>query len=207
MKTLLGYFWRGCLVLMPVGLTIYFGYLVVATFDRLVPVGIPGLGFVLALVLVTLVGFATSNVIGRAVVEVTERWLTSLPLLKLVYGSIRDLIQAFVGDKKRFDQPVALSLVPGSGVRVLGFITRDSLDMLGMSDHIAVYVPQSYNFAGSLILVKREQIERLEASSSDMMAFIVSGGVSGFGTPSSSEVPPPIKPEGRTMLGLGPRRR
>jgi uncharacterized membrane protein len=206
MKTLLGYFWRGCLVLLPVAATVYFAYFVVATFDRLVPVGIPGLGLALALVVVTLVGFMTSNVLGRSVVDAAERWLTKLPFLKLVYSSIRDLIYAFVGDKKAFDKPVAVSLVPGSSTLALGYVTRDTLDKLGMAEHVAVYLPQSYNFAGNLLLVPRDQVVRLDVSSTDLMTFIVSGGVSGLGVEPPAK--PPRKPAiARTILGLGPRDR
>jgi uncharacterized membrane protein len=207
MKTLLGYFWRGCLVLVPVAVTVYAAYLVVATFDKLIPLGIPGLGLVLTVLLVTLVGFMTSNVMGHAVVEAVERWLSSLPLLKLVYGSIRDLIEAFVGTKKRFDKPVLLTLVPGSAARVLGFVVRDALDQLGVRDQVAVYVPQSYNFAGSLFIAPRDQIEPLDVASSDLMAFIVSGGLSGLGVePSQSPKPPRRPPIARTLFGVGPKR-
>jgi uncharacterized membrane protein len=206
MKPLLGYFWRGCLVLVPVTVTAYVAYFVVALFDKLVPIGIPGLGLVFTLALVTLVGFMTSNVIGRAVVDAAERWLSSLPFLKLVYGSIRDLVQAFVGNKKRFDKPVAVTLLPGSPIQLLGFVTRDTLDELGKLNQVAVYVPQSYNFAGSLLIVPREQIERLEVSSTDLMTFIVSGGVSGLGVdPSAAPTPMNKPPVARTTLGLGPR--
>lgn len=204
MKTLLGYFWRGSVVLVPVAVTAYFAYFVIATFDRLVPVGIPGLGFLLAVALITLVGFLTSNVIGHATIETFERWMSSLPLLKLVYGSIRDLIHAFVGEKKRFDKPVALSLMPGSSLRVLGFVTRESLEMLGKAELVAVYVPQSYNFAGNVLLATRDQIERIETSSTDLMTFIVSGGISGLGIePVGTQRPPPPS---RTIFGLGPKR-
>jgi uncharacterized membrane protein len=203
MKTLLGYFWRGCLVLVPVAVTVYVAYLVVATFDKLVPVGIPGLGLALVLVAVTLVGFMTSNVIGRAVVDGAERWLSSLPLLKLVYGSIRDLVQAFVGNKKRFDKPVALSLMSGTPIQLLGFVTRDTLAELGKADRVAVYVPQSYAFTGGLLIAPRELVEPLDISSTDLMTFIVSGGISGLGVdPSTTQKPP----RARTVLGLGPRR-
>jgi len=208
MKTLLGYFWRGCLVLVPVAVTIYAAYVVIATFDKLIPIGIPGLGLLLTVGLITLVGFMTSNVMGRAVVEAAEGWLSSLPLLKLVYGSIRDLIEAFVGDKKRFDKPVMLTLVPGSPIRVLGFVVRDTLEQLGAQDHVAVYVPQSYTFAGSLLVAPRDQIEPLTVASSDLMAFIVSGGVSGLGIEPNPTRRPPRKPPGaRTLFGLGPSRR
>jgi uncharacterized membrane protein len=208
MKTLLGYFWRGCLVLLPVGATFYLAYLVVATFDRLVPVGIPGLGFALALALVTLVGFMTSNVLGRSIVATAERWLTSLPFLKLVYTSIRDLVHAFVGDRKAFDQPVAVPLFPGSSSLALGYVTRDTMEKLGMSDHVAVYFPQSYNFAGNVLLVPRDQVVRLQVSNTDLMTFIVSGGVSGLGVEPPTAARPPRKPTfARTILGIGPRDR
>jgi uncharacterized membrane protein len=206
MKTLLGYFWRGCLVLLPVAATVYFAYFVVATFDRLVPVGIPGLGLALALVLVTLVGFMSSNVIGRSVVEAGERWLAKLPFLKLVYTSIRDLVHAFVGDRKAFDKPVAVSLFPGGSALALGYVTRNALDQLGLAEYVAVYFPQSYNFAGNVLIVPRDQVVPLAVSSTDLMTFIVSGGVSGLGVaPADSAKPPPKPTLARTILGLGPR--
>jgi len=77
-----------------------------------------------------------------------------------------------------------------SSLRVLGFVTRDALSGLKMPDHVAVYFPQSYNFAGQLAVVPREHVELLEAPSSEVMTFIVSGGISGFGR-GQSLVPPP----------------
>jgi uncharacterized membrane protein len=209
MKTLFGYFWRGCLVLLPAAATVYIAFFIFTKIDNLVPVGVPGLGFALTVGVITLAGFLTSNVVGRAVIEVTEGWLTSVPLAKLIYTSIRDLINAFVGEKKRFDRPVAVTLVAGSPIRALGFVTRDRLDALGMGDQVAVYLPQSYNFAGNLVIVPRDQVEPLAISTTDLMTFVVSGGVSGLGIDpapvgrSSSTGGPP---RGRTILGLGPKK-
>jgi uncharacterized membrane protein len=206
MKTLFGYFWRGCLVLLPATATIYIAFLIFTTIDNLVPVGVPGLGFALTVVLITLGGFLTSNVVGRAAFDVTDRWLTRVPLAKLIYTSLRDLINAFVGDKKRFDRPVAVMLSPGSRIRALGFVTRDGLDSLGMGDQVAVYFPQSYNFAGNLAVVPRDLVEPLAISTTDLMTFIVSGGVSGLGIE-----PEPVGrsstggPRGGTLLGIGPK--
>jgi uncharacterized membrane protein len=206
MKTLFGYFWRGCLVLLPAAATVYIAFFIFTKIDHMVPVGVPGLGFGLTVVVITLAGFLTSNVVGRAVLEVTERWLTSVPLAKLIYTSIRDLIDAFVGDKKRFDRPVAVTLVPGSRVRALGFVTRDRLDALGMGDQVAVYFPQSYNFAGNLVIVPRDQVEPLAVSPTDLMTFVVSGGVSGLGIePEPVGRPSTGGPRGRTLLGIGPK--
>jgi uncharacterized membrane protein len=107
-----------------------------------------------------------------------EQVLGRLPLVKLLYGSMRDLVNAFVGEKKSFDRPVAVTLLAGSGLRALGFVTKDALS-LGSEELCAVYFPQSYNFAGNLLLVPRAQVEPLGVSGSDLMAFVVSGGVSG----------------------------
>ncbi|MCJ7693137.1 MAG: hypothetical protein MUO22_06960, partial [Sedimentisphaerales bacterium] len=63
--------------------------------------------------------------------------------------------------------------------KAAGFITRESLEILGLTDHVAVYLPQSYNFAGSVLIFPAEQVKPLNIESSKAMAFIVSGGVSG----------------------------
>src|SRR5690606_17310753 len=101
--------------------------------------------------------------------------------VKLLYSSIKDLVGAFVGNKKTFEQPVAVMLSETSPVRALGFVTRDRAAVLGYPDHVAVYLPQSYNFAGNLVLVPKKCVEPLTVGSSELMTFVVSGGISGFG--------------------------
>jgi uncharacterized membrane protein len=186
---LIRYFVRGCLVSVPLAVTGWIVFVTLRTVDQLLPFGIPGVGFVVTLALITLVGVFTSNVLGKRVFQLTDRLLSGMPLVKLLYTSIKDLIRAFVGDHKSFDRPAAVALTPG-GARILGFVTREGLHMLGMPDFVAVYFPQSYNFAGQLAVVPREQVELLDAASSEVMTFIVSGGISGFGR-GQSLVPPP----------------
>ena len=188
-KRLVGYFVRGCLVLAPLGLTIYILFAILRTIDQLLPIGIPGAGLLLTLILVTIVGALTSNVVGRSVFDSADRALKRLPLVKLIYTSIKDLIDAFMGDKKSFNRPVAVTLNPGSGLKALGFITRDGLHALELPLHVAVYFPQSYNFAGYLAVVPREQVEPLEVNSAELMTFIISGGISGLGV-GQSVLPP-----------------
>ena len=188
-KQLPSYFLRGCLVLAPLVATVYIIYLVFTTVDQLMPVGVPGLGFVLTIALITLVGFLTSNVVGRTVVSTAEHLLKQVPLVKLVYTSLKDLVGAVVGNKRRFNTPVAITLGSSSGVKALGFVTRQSLQELGIHDHVAVYLPQSYNFAGNLLLVSARQVEPLQTSTADLMTFIVSGGVTGLGVERPTEPP------------------
>jgi len=191
LKQLVGYFLRGALVLVPIAATLYIVWLILKTMDDIVPIGIPGVGLLLTVLLITLVGFLTSNVLGRTALDAMEGMFTRLPLVKLLYSSIKDLIGAFVGEKKRFDRPVAVAVVPGSSAKILGFITRDSLHALGLHGQVAVYVPQSYNFAGNLVIVPKEQVEVLQTPSAELMTFIVSGGISGFGVGESLPPPPP----------------
>jgi uncharacterized membrane protein len=187
-KRIARYFLRGCLVTAPLGLTVYIVWVILSAIDRLLPLPIPGLGLLATIALITIIGLLTSNVVGRSVLDITEGLLQRLPLVKLVYNSIKDLVSAFVGDKRRFDAPVAVSLAGNN--KVLGFVTRDGLGRIGMPDYVAVYFPQSYNFAGYLMLVPRAQIELLDLPSADVMTFIISGGVSGFGV-GQSMVPQP----------------
>jgi uncharacterized membrane protein len=196
---LLRYFVRGCLVSVPLVLTAWIIWKTLSFVDQILPIGIPGVGILVTLSLVTLVGLFTSNVVGKRVFQITDRALSGMPLVKLLYTSIKDLIRAFVGDHKSFDQPAAVMLTPG-GARMLGFVTRDGLHALGMPDFVAVYFPQSYNFAGQLIVVPRDQVELLDAASSEIMTFIVSGGISGFGR-GQSLVPPPTL----TSVNIKPR--
>jgi len=191
MKKLIRFFISGLLFLIPVGITVYVLYVIFNMIaqgmkwgmDKLgVEMGWFGLaavGMVVLLAVVTFVGMLTSFFVTRPLVQLVEKFFGRLPLLKMLYNSIKDLIGAFMGDTKKFDKPVSVELVPGGKVRALGFVTRESLGFLGMKDQVAVYIPQSYNFAGSVLLVSTEQIQPLSVDSSALMTFVVSGGVSG----------------------------
>ena len=194
MRTLARYFCSGLLFLIPVVVTIYVVYWLFTTIDNTVLSFFmgrgadaepgwwrTGLGVAMSLGVITLVGVLTSLFVTRPIMQVIERLFGRLPLIKLLYSSIKDLIGAFVGEQKRFDKPVLVSLSETGNVKLLGFVTRQSLECLGLADQVAVYLPQSYNFAGSVVVVPRAQITELAADSSEVMTFIVSGGVSGVG--------------------------
>jgi uncharacterized membrane protein len=82
-----------------------------------------------------------------------------------------------VGEKRRFQQPVLVTLDPASGAQAIGFLTQDSLEELGLAEHVTVYLPQSYNFAGQMLVFPRDKVVKLSAPSAKVMAFVVSGGV------------------------------
>jgi uncharacterized membrane protein len=179
MRRLLNYFLRGLVLVAPLAITLYVCWIAFVRIDGWLGLPIPGLGFVLLIALITLVGFLGSNLITRGMVAIVDQTLGRLPFVRLLYTSTKDLLNAFVGEKRRFDKPVLVRLTADSDARLVGFVTQDSLDRLGMPGYAAVYFPQSYNFAGNLVVFPSAQLERLDAASADVMAFIVSGGVTG----------------------------
>jgi uncharacterized membrane protein len=177
MRKLIAYFLRGLVVTAPVVVSLWVCWEVFRRIDGLLHLSIPGAGFVVTVIAITLVGMIASSLVTAGLVSVIESSIEKLPFVRLVYSSTRDLLNAFVGEKRRFDIPVTVRLVTGSDVKVIGFVTRESLDAFGLPGHVAVYVPQAYAFAGHLLLVPSSQVERLAGESADLMAFVVSGGV------------------------------
>ena len=178
MKRISQYFLQGLLFLVPLFVTVYVIYWVFVRIDGILDMPVPGVGFIVTIVLVTLVGFGASNFLTKNIVGLVDKIFARLPLVKMIYTAIKDLVNAFVGDKKSFNRPVQVVIDRESNLRVLGFATRDSLDSIGIQDSMAVYLPQSYNFAGNLIIVDREQVSPMSADPGEVMKLIVSGGVS-----------------------------
>lgn len=169
-------FLRGLVIVVPIALTIYLVYEAFVRIDRLLDLKTPGLGFVATILMVIAVGALASNFVVGKFLQITDLVFTRAPLIRLVYASIRDLLEAFVGDRKRFDQPVAVSLT--GELRAIGFITQDDLSFLSLPGEVAVYLPFSYSVAGSLIVVPKARVTHLAIDSASVMALVVSGGIS-----------------------------
>ncbi len=180
MGRLIGYFARGLVLLAPLAVTVWVCWLVFTSVDGWLGLPYPGAGFVVTVLLITLFGFLGSSLLSKSAVSVLERLLGRLPFVRLLYGSTKDLLNAFVGEKRRFDKPVLVSLTADGSVRLVGFLTQDTLGHLGLFEQVAVYCPHSYNFSGQLYVVNVSQIHPLDATSADAMAFVVSGGVTGL---------------------------
>ena len=176
MRTLTRSFAQGLLVLAPVAITAWIVWVSVTTLDRWLETRIPGLGILIAAAGITLIGYLTGNVVGNKLLSWLEAGLQRVPLVRILYNSLRDLFGAFVGQKRKFDKPVAVEMNQ-HGLKVLGFLTSERFDDPQLAGHVSVYLPESYNFAGNLIVVPKERVHPLDADGAEFMAFIMSGGV------------------------------
>lgn len=188
-KRIFAYFVRGLVLVAPT----YFTFLIIkegiSYLDSILPIYIhtdskhslylPGLGLLLIISSIVFLGFIFSRFVPQSVFSFGESILKKMPLVSLIYYSIKDLISAFVGDKRKFNQPVLITINPHSDLKKLGFITQNDLSSFDLSEYVAVYCPHSYAFSGELFIVAKSNIKLLDTvSSTDVMKMIVSGGVS-----------------------------
>jgi uncharacterized membrane protein len=189
-------FFQGVVVLAPIGVTIW---VVVSLFnwvDNILPnllnfifpiqfaevngqiPKVTGLGFVLAITLVLFVGWLSSLFFVEILMSLFDRLLEKTPGVKIIYSSVKDFLEAFAGNKKKFDQPVLVN-VDSSDVWRIGFITQKNTEHFGLKDFVTVYVPHSYAISGITYIVSVDRIKKMPKSvnASEAMKYVVSGGV------------------------------
>ena len=186
MKKIALYFIQGIIITVPVAITGIVVYKVVtwiaslfSMFGTIVsPVVDPFIILTIAILLIFLLGLLGSSIILRPLFSLFDNALEHTPFIKTVYSSIKDLLSAFVGSKKRFNKPVLVTINKENNIQQLGFITQEDLSELNIKKgHVAVYVPLFYSFSGNLLIVPADHITLVDASSAEVMKFIVSGGV------------------------------
>ena len=190
MKKILNYFLQGLLFVVPITITLWVIFKSILWIDGLLPfqipikipglssIEIPGLGLLTIFAGISIVGFISARYLRNPLFTYLERMIERAPLVKLIYSSVKDLVEAFVGEKRRFHKPVLVRLEKGSNINRIGFITKEDLSEMGLDKQmVAVYLPFSYSFAGELIILPRENISPLDVTGTDAMKFIISGGV------------------------------
>ena len=185
-RKLLSYFLRGILMLAPVMVTFYTLYVIFNWLDTqsnnlmevLFHERITGLGIIAMIVFVILVGIVGSTVLIQPLLGFLEDGVERTPIVKDIYGSLKDFLEAFISNKKKFNRPVLVEMGKGTGLQRIGFITQDDMSFFHIKDKVAVYLPWSYSVAGAVYIVDRNQVEMLEGvSPGDAMKFALSGGV------------------------------
>lgn len=179
MSRLLNYFFRGLIVLAPAVITVYVFWLLFSAVDKWMGLPVPGAGIAVTIALITLFGFLASTVLARWLVSLLDRAFNRLPLVRLVYSSTKDLLDAFVGEKRRFDRPVVVTTSADGVEKAFGFVTQQTMARFGggLDDHVTVYLPFSYTFTGVIRIYPAANVKPLATDSAELMAFVVSGGV------------------------------
>ena len=199
LRRLLQYFFQGLIVLAPIGITIWVVLSLFNLVDDILPnilhavapslikkdlegnlIKIPGLGFLVVIGMVLLVGWLSSLFAVGRLVALLDTVLEKTPGIKFIYSSVKDFLEAFAGNKKKFDKPVLVN-VDATDVWRIGFVTQQSNADFGLEDHVTVYVPHSYAISGITYIVPLSRVRSLNnVSAADAMKYTVSGGVTDF---------------------------
>ncbi len=172
---LINYFLKGLLVVLPFAVTFSIIKSIVVWLDAIFDVGVPAVGFLIVIVSIILLGWIGSSIFTQPLLSFLDDVLAKIPFVKIIYTSVKDFMEAFVGDKKKFNNPVLIKM--NEGIYKPGFITQDDLSKLKLPGLVAVYCPHSYAFSGNVFLVDISRIQPIDGNSTDMMKFIISGGV------------------------------
>lgn len=189
-------FFQGVVVLAPIGVTIWvvvslFNWvdnflpnllnfifpLQFAEVDGQIP-KVTGLGFVVAITLVLFIGWLSSLFFVERLMSIFDKLLEKTPGVKIIYSSVKDFLEAFAGNKKKFDEPVLVN-VDSTDVWRIGFITQKNTEHFGLKDFVTVYVPHSYAISGITYIVSADRIKKMPkgVNASEVMKYVVSGGV------------------------------
>ena len=185
MNRLTGYFLQGLLYIAPISLTVYVVYWMFTMIDSLLQsilkdvfnIQIPGLGFLVIVLALTVLGFIGQTIIAKPFKLLLTRFVLRIPILKLIYSSLKDFFSAFVGKDKKFNKPVKVRINRNDNTIRIGFVTNENLEVLHVKDHVAVYFPFSYTFTGETFLVARDSIEPINLPATEVMKFLMAGGI------------------------------
>jgi uncharacterized membrane protein len=195
-------FFTGLLTVLPVVATVYFMVWLIGIAERvfgrplqwLIPEAYhTGMGIVIALAIVFGVGVLMREYFFSRLFRRLERVLLGVPLVRSIYGALRDLLGLFASHKEPSLEVVALTL-PGTPFRLLGFVTRqDFADLpqgIAAAGEVAVYLPMSYQIGGYTLFLPRTMVEPVAMSMEEALRFTITAGMSQQGGPAQGEPRP-----------------
>jgi len=191
MKSIGRIFLTGILTILPILATLYLVVWLFAAVERFLGKQLllllpdeyyrAGMGLLAALALIFLIGLLMRAWLFRQLVKAGENLLLKIPLIKVVYRSLKDLFGLFSDDKNREALQVVSVQLPGTDMRLLGFLTRsDFSDMpkgVGNEDEVAVYLPMSYQVGGYTVLIPRKRVTPVPMSREEAMRFVLTAGL------------------------------
>jgi len=186
------YFISGLVVFLPIALTIYLFYLAFVFADNFFVEFFEKLGFsfgdfyglsiIIGICIIVLIGFITTNFLGRKIHSFFERIVLKLPFFKQVYPALKEMaVFLFARERLSSFKQVVLVEYPRKGMYAMGFLTNDSskeiCDNTG-KELCNVFVPSSPGpLTGFTVLIPKKEIIYMKISIEDAFKFIVSGGV------------------------------
>ncbi len=188
MKYLRRYFFTGLLVLVPTAVTGWLVWKIFITIDNLIEpfqkkfplIDIPGIGFVIVLLLILITGFLAGNLVGRRVIAGGERLLNRLPLIRRIYTASKELSEVFLGEKKTAFQRVVLIRYPHRDSFAMAFVTNEGIDYYNKAvgeDLVAVFIPTTPNpTSGFLLMIPKRETFPMDVSVEEAMKMVISGG-------------------------------
>lgn len=182
MKKFIGIFLKGLLVLTPILITFYILYKMFLITDGLFKglleragLYFPGLGVIVTITVIFLVGLLASNWVTNRLLNYLEKLIIKVPFLGSIYGIIKDTVNSFSANKKGFSRLVIVNM--SNELKLLGFLTNDEESEFIPKGYVAVYLMQSMQWAGNLILVPEDKVQPIEVPSEDALKFIASAGL------------------------------
>jgi len=193
MKRLGNIMFKGLVAMLPALLTLYIIFWLVSSAETvlggmlkvLLPVGwyMPGMGLLAGLAVTFLFGLALNAFLVRRLLDLGEKLVDNIPLIKTLYGPLKDFIGFFANQREsQFNQVVTMDLeFGGKHMRMIGFVTRTDFSSLptgiGEEGEIAVYLPLSYQIGGYTVIVPRSSVKQVDISVHRAMGFVVTGGM------------------------------
>ncbi|HTB32189.1 MAG TPA: DUF502 domain-containing protein [Bacteroidia bacterium] len=184
-KNFISHFAQGLIVIAPTVITVFVFYRLFIFFRNNFPnthLVNPYLDPVIIIVgiilLIFLIGRLSATIFFTPVMVRSEKVVERVPFIRVVYSAVKDLFSAFIGNKKKFNRPVLVTIDKANDIKQIGFVTQTDLSSMDIAkDMISVYLPFSYGLNGKLIIIHKDSVQPLDVSASEAMKFIVSGGV------------------------------
>jgi uncharacterized membrane protein len=182
-------FLTGLFILIPLIVTIYIVYVIISFFEPFVApivknvlfrlsgreIYIPGLGFILFILITYVTGMLASNYFGKTALSRGEKVLKRIPFIKTIYGSVKDMTEAFSSDKVKSFKEAVLVEFPFPGRYTIGFVTNRI--EIEEEPFCTVFIPPTpIPTAGFLVMVREEELKFLEIPIDNALKYIISLG-------------------------------
>ena len=190
-----GYFIAGLLVVAPLAITLYLSIFFISTIDsfvasfvpqrynpnELLPFSVPGLGLLALFSGLVLIGFFAANFFGRYLIRLSEYLLDRVPVVKTIYGSIKQILETVLANQSEAFREAVLLEYPRKGSWSIGFLTGTTsgeVQKVTKDKMINVFVPTTPNpTSGFLLFVPEKDVQKLNMTVEEAIKMVVSGGI------------------------------